>query len=216
MTPLSDSQVVFIVDDDVSVQRGLSRLIRSAGIETQTFSSAEEFLAAGLAARPGCLIIDLRMPGMNGLELQRSLAAQGHAIPVIFVSGESSIPDTVEAIKGGAVDFIAKPFADSQLLAAIFQALYKDANSRSARSEEELLRQRYELLTPREKEVCCLVAEGLLNKQVGFKMGVSEKTVKIHRARVMDKLNVRSLPELVRLVDRIVTKPELKQSSSNG
>lgn len=202
-------QKVIIVDDDISVQRGLSRLVRSAGLLTLTFSSAAEFLASGLAGEPGCLIIDLRMPGMNGLELQRAIAKDGYMMPVIFISGDGSISDSVEAIKAGAVDFLPKPFHDSQLLAAIFQALYKDGEIRSLRSKTDLLRERFELLTPREREVCQLVAAGLLNKQVGFQLGMSEKTVKIHRARVMDKLNVRSVPELVRFVDSLIPKSHI-------
>lgn len=201
-----DNAIVVVVDDDVSVQRGLSRLIRSAGLATETFSSAAEFLASGLVAQPGCLIIDLRMPGMNGLELQRALVREGHAMPVIFISGDGSIPDTVEAIKAGAVDFLPKPFHDSQLLAAIFQALHKDAEIRGRRSEADALRERFGLLTPRETEVCQLVAAGLLNKQIGFELNMSEKTVKIHRARVMDKLSVRSVADLVRFVDRLIPK----------
>jgi FixJ family two-component response regulator len=200
---------VIIVDDDLSVQRGLSRLIRSAGLATETFSSAAEFLASGLAGEPGCLIIDLRMPGMNGLELQRAIVSDGYAMPVIFISGERSVPEIVEAIKAGAVDFLPKPFHDSQLLAAILEALHKDAQIRALRLQSESLRQRYGLLTPREREVCQLVATGLLNKQIGFTLGVSEKTVKIHRARVMEKLNVRSIAELVRFVDLVVPRSNI-------
>jgi FixJ family two-component response regulator len=202
-------QRIIVVDDDPSVLRGLSRLVRSAGLATETFASAEEFLASGLAGEPGCLIIDLRMPGMNGLDLQRTIAKDGHTMPVIFISGDGSIPDTVEAIKAGAVDFLQKPFHDSQLLAAIFQALHKDEENWKKRSENDLLRERFGLLTPRESEVCQLVAAGLLNKQIGFQLGVSEKTVKIHRARVMDKLNVRSVPELVRFVDSVIPKSHI-------
>jgi FixJ family two-component response regulator len=204
MTSLT--QRAIILEGDVAAGRGLDRLIRSVGIATDTFTSAADFLASGRAADPGCLVIDLPLPGVDGLELQREIAQAGHTMPVIFISGNANVPEIVEALKMGAVDFIPKPFHKAQLLAAVFQALHKDRQIRSRRLELRCRLDRFHLLTPREREVCQCVAAGLLNKQIGFQLGVSEKTVKIHRGRVMEKLGVRSVPELVRFFDSVVPK----------
>jgi len=197
------SPTVFVVDDDASVLRGLSRLIRSAGFAVEIFAKADEFLKHPPNGGPGCVLIDLRMPGMNGLELQHAIAAAGHLIPVIFISGDGDIPATVQAMKAGAVDFLTKPFDEEQLLDAIRRALAHDAEGRAQRRQLEQWQARYNELTPREREVCHLVARGLLNKQIAFELGATEKTIKVHRARVMDKLEVQSVADLVRIVDRL-------------
>jgi len=197
------SPTVFVVDDDASVLRGLSRLIRSAGFAVEIFAKADEFLKHPPNGGPGCVLIDLRMPGMNGLELQHAIAAAGHPIPVIFISGDGDIPATVQAMKAGAVDFLTKPFDEEQLLDAIRRALAHDAEGRAQRRQLEQWQARYNELTPREREVCHLVARGLLNKQIAFELGATEKTIKVHRARVMDKLEVQSVADLVRIVDRL-------------
>jgi len=197
------SPTVFVVDDDASVLRGLSRLIRSAGFAVEIFAKADEFLKHPPNGGPGCVLIDLRMPGMNGLELQHAIAAAGHPIPVIFISGDGDIPATVQAMKAGAVDFLTKPFDEEQLLDAIRRALAHDAEGRAQRRQLEQWQARYNELTPREREVCHLVARGLLNKQIAFELGATEKTIKVHRARVMDKLEVQSVADLVRIVDKL-------------
>lgn len=194
---------VFVVDDDPSIRRGLGRLVRSAGLAVETFAAASEFLQRPPHAAPGCVLIDLRMPDMNGLELQHTIAAAGHDMPVIFISGNGDIPTTVKAMKAGAFDFLTKPFDEERLLDAIRRALERDGQLRAQREERRKWQTRYNELTPREREVCDLVAGGMLNKQIAFKLGTTEKTIKVHRSRVMEKLVVRSVAELVRLVDRL-------------
>jgi FixJ family two-component response regulator len=194
---------IFLVDDDDSVLRGLGRLLRIAGYATQPFASPAEFLARLPRDTPGCAVLDLRMPGLNGLELQHAMASNGCHLPVIFISGHGDIPASVKAVKAGAVDFLQKPFDEQQLLDAIFQALAKDAAARAARAETNALQALHAVLTPREREVCAFVAQGLLNKQIAQRLGTSEKTIKVHRGRVIQKLGVGSVAELVRLVDRL-------------
>ena len=194
---------IFLVDDDDSVLRGLGRLLRAAGYATKPFALPSEFLAQLPGDTPGCAVLDLRMPGLNGLELQQAMESNGCHLPVIFISGHGDVPASVRAMKAGAVDFLLKPFDEQQLLGAISQALLKDAAARDSRAETAALQARHAVLTPREREVCELVAQGLTNKEVAQQLGTTEKTIKVHRARVIQKLGVDSVAELVRFVDRL-------------
>lgn len=197
-----DQPLIFLVDDDAGVRKALVRLLRTAGHVVEAFASAREFLARERYDGPGCLVLDLRMPEMSGLELQDALERAGHAIPVIFISGHGDIPAGVKAMKAGAIDFLTKPVQDRDLLQAIEQALARDATARAARAERDAARARMARLTPRERQVCALVATGMLNKQIAAELGTGEKNIKWHRAHVMEKLGVSSVAELVRLVDR--------------
>lgn len=195
--------VVFVVDDDASMRRSLDRLLRSLGYGVETFASARAFLDRPPMQGIACLVLDLRMPEVDGLDLQARLAARGDDLPVIFVTGHGDVPSSVRAMKAGAFDFLTKPFDESVLRAAIERALDWHAEVRASRASLDALRARFVTLTPREREVCEQVADGWLNKQVADRLGTSEKTVKVHRARVMEKLGVRSVAELVRIVDRM-------------
>jgi FixJ family two-component response regulator len=194
---------IFLVDDDASVLRGLRRLLRAAGYDTRPFASPSEFLAQLPEDTPGCAVLDLRMPGLNGLELQQAMESKNCHLPVIFISGHGDVPASVRAMKAGAVDFLLKPFDEQQLLEAISQALRKDAAARASRTEADALRTRHSVLTPREREVCERVAQGWTNKEIARQLGTTEKTIKVHRARLIQKLGVDSVAELVRLVDRL-------------
>jgi FixJ family two-component response regulator len=194
--------VVFVVDDDPSVRKSLARLLGSAGYRTESFASAQEFLARGTDSGPACLVLDLQLPGPSGLDLQESLASSGAPLPIVFITGHGDIPASVKAMKGGAVDFLPKPFQAEALLGAVSKALERDAAARRERAESSALASRIRALTPRERQVFALVATGKLNKQIAAELGTSEKTVKVHRGRVMQKLSVSSLAELVRLADR--------------
>jgi FixJ family two-component response regulator len=194
---------VFVVDDDASMRRGLERLLRSFGYAVEGYASATAFLARPPATDIACLVLDLRMPGMDGLDLQGRLAARGDDLPVVFVSGHGDVQSSVRAMKAGALDFLTKPFDESVLRAAIERALDWNAERRASRAGLAALRARFETLTPREREVSREVAEGRLNKQIAERLGTSEKTIKVHRARVMEKLGARSVVELVRIVDRL-------------
>jgi RNA polymerase sigma factor (sigma-70 family) len=194
--------LIFLVDDDASVRKALVRLLRSAGHSVEAFASAREFLARAPHDGPGCLVLDLRMPEMTGLELQETLERGGHTLPIVFVSGHGDIPASVKAMKAGAIDFLTKPVDDRQLLAAVEQALARDAAARVDRADREAARTALDRLTPRERQVCMLVTTGMLNKQIAGELSISEKTVKVHRARVMEKVGVGSVAELVRVVDR--------------
>jgi len=196
--------VVFLVDDDSSVRRALTRLIKSAGYVVQAFASARDFLACRRATdeRLACLVLDVRMPGLSGLDLQQELQAMNTLLPIIFITGHGDIPMGVKAMKDGAVDFLPKPIKDTVLLKAIEQALARAASEKGERQELENLQRRLNSLTPREREVMSLVVRGLLNKQIAFELGTVEKTVKVHRARVMEKMKVQSLAELVRIAER--------------
>ena len=193
---------VFVVDDDPAVLKSLSRLLRSAGLAVATFSSSRDFLDRHDPNTPGCLVLDVAMPGLNGLELQQALMARGHELAIIFLTGHGDIPMTVKAMKRGAVDFLTKPVDDDDLLKAIGDALEKDRIWRQARAEVAEIQQRLQTLTPREREVLQHVISGHLNKQTAADLGTAEKTIKVHRARVMEKMKVSSVAELVRLVER--------------
>ena len=196
---------VFLVDDDTSVRKALTRLISSAGYQVQAFASAREFLDHWRAGeqRPGCLVLDIRMPGLSGLDLQHELQSSNTLLPIIFITGHGDIPMSVKAMKQGAVDFLPKPVIDKLLLDAIEQALERGAQERAAQDEIDDIQRRLDTLTPRELEVMRLVITGMLNKQIAYQLGTVEKTVKVHRARVMEKMEVQSLAELVRLAERI-------------
>jgi FixJ family two-component response regulator len=207
----SASSMVFVVDDDQSVREALSSLIRSIGLDVETYASAHEYLRRQPQQSPACLVLDVRMPGLSGLDLQRELANQGREIPIIFVTAHGDIPMTVKAMKAGAAEFLSKPFRDQDLLDAICQALARDRASMSARADLAEIRWRYATLTQREKEVAMLVVRGLPNKQVAAKLNVSEITVKVHRRHIMVKMEAKSLPELVRITEalRLNSSPEI-------
>ena len=194
---------VFVVDDDASVRTALARLIASAGHAVRTFASAEEFLANWSELGPGCIVLDLRLPALDGLELHRRLRQSKATNPVIFLTGFGDIPTSVRAIKSGAVDFLPKPVSDETLLRAIESALAQEARMRAERVETEEVSRRLESLTPREGQVLRLVLAGRLNKQIARELGISEKTVKVHRGRVMAKMGVRRVALLVQYVDRL-------------
>lgn len=193
---------VFVVDDDEAVRDSLSMLVRSVGLEAETFASAAEFLDAFDAERRGCLVLDVRMPGMGGLDLQERLVEMNAALPIIFITGHGEIPLAVRAIQAGAVDFLQKPFSDQELLDRIHQALEDDLENRRQRAGQDEIRARLGTLTPREREVLDLVVEGEANKVIANRLGVSQRTVEVHRARVMEKMQADSLAHLVRLVLR--------------
>lgn len=198
-----EEATVFIVDDDASVCKALKRLIQSMGFKVVVFDSAKNFLEQGSHERPACLVLDVRMPGMSGIELQEQLRNAGVSIPIIFITGHANVSMTVEAMKAGALDFIEKPFDDQKLINAINQAIKKDKRLVSEFAVQKKLQQRVNSLTPREHEVFVLVVDGMLNKQIAFNLGMSEKTVKVHRARVMQKMKARSLADLVRMSEKL-------------
>jgi FixJ family two-component response regulator len=207
---------VFLVDDEASVRRALARLIKSAGYQVQTFASAREFLdASPCAAGPACLVLDVRMPGLSGMDLQRQLETTNLILPVIFVTGYGDIPTTVKAMKAGAVDFLPKPVRDTDLLRAVEQALARARREGAERKELEDIRRRIDTLTAREREVMHLVVKGWLNKQIAFELGTVEKTIKVHRARVMEKMQVQSLAELVRVAEKISPPPKSERTATN-
>jgi FixJ family two-component response regulator len=195
--------IVFVVDDDPSVRRAIRRLIGSVGLQVELFGSAQEFLRSTRPDGPSCLVLDIRLPGISGLDFQRGLAEANIHIPIIFITAHGDIPMTVRAMKAGAVEFLTKPFRDQDLLDAIQVALEQDRAKRQQEEEMATLRQRWESLTPREREVLPLVVSGLLNKQIAGEIGTSETTVKVHRGQLMRKMGADSLAELVRLAERI-------------
>lgn len=198
-----ETATVFLVDDDLSILRALTRLLRVGGHQVSAFRSPRDFLAQHDAAVPGCVVLDLAMPGLNGLELQAALAAAGSQRPIVFISGHGDVPSSVRAMKAGAVDFLTKPVSQENLLAAIQRAIECDRVMRQARAELQAIDERLNRLTPREREVFQHVVAGQLNKQIAVDLGTVEKTVKVHRSRVMEKMGVRSLADLVRIAERI-------------
>ena len=200
MTP--DSPIVFVVDDDHRVREALCRLLSAAGLAVAAFGSAVEFLESEKPDAPSCLILDLRMPGIGGLELQEQLAA-GDAPPIVFVTGHGDIPSTVRAMKAGAVEFLSKPVGEEELLRAIDSAIARDREARRKRSELAVLQNHYAALTPREREVLPFVVAGFANKQAAADLGIAENTVAVHRGQIMRKMGARSLAELVRMADKL-------------
>ena len=202
------NQTVYIVDDDPSVRKGLGRLLKSAGYEVEIFGSAREFLNVDpICERPSCLVLDMKMPELSGFDLQQELKQKNYALPIVFITGHGDIPMSVKAMKTGAVDFLTKPFDEDDLLNAVQEALKKDIKTREAIDERQSILHKIESLTPREYEILTYVITGMLNKQIAYDLDISEKTVKVHRGRVMEKVGVDSVAQLVRLADKVGIQP---------
>jgi FixJ family two-component response regulator len=199
----AEVSTVFIIDDDRIVRQSIQDLVESVGLRAESFGTGQEFLKRKRADGPCCLVLDIRLPHVSGLDFQRQLADAGVQIPIIFITGHGDIPMTVKAMKSGAVEFLTKPFRDQDLLDAIQQALQRDRTTREQQSEVDNLRKRYGTLTPRERDVMALVVSGMLNKQIASELTASEVTVKIHRGRVMEKMQAGSVAELVRMADKL-------------
>ena len=207
MTDSADAAgIVFVIDDDASLRRALERQLRTAGFRVETFGSAEEYLDRSPPDGIACIVSDVRMPGMNGLDLQDTLARADRALPIVFITGQGDIPTSVRAMKAGAIDFLPKPFGEREIVKAVGEALARSGAELRTRRGDAALRSRYETLTPREREVFALVTAGLLNKVIGARLGVAEKTIKIHRGRVMEKMGASSLAELVRMAERLAAR----------
>jgi len=202
---LETLDVVFIVDDDASVREALQRLVRSAGLRAEAFASAEEFLQRPHGDRPSCLVLDVRLPDLSGLDLQQRMADTNNQMPIVFITGHGDIPTTVRAMKAGAVEFLTKPLAEGDVLQSIRNAIARDRIARDQRAATADLHSRYATLTPREKEVMKWVVSGLLNKQIAGELGISEETVKVHRGQVMRKMAADSVAALVRMSERLDT-----------
>lgn len=200
--------VVLIVDDDPSFRTFLTRLVDTVGLKSIPFASAEEFLKARMPDGPACLVLDVQMPGLSGLDLQRELGRGRHPLPIVFITGHGDIPMTVEAMKAGAVGFLAKPFRNQDLIDAVKEGIARDREMRKHREELADLRRRYESLTAREREVFALVTSGSLNKQIAHQLGTSERTIKAHRAQVVEKMQADSVADLVRMADRLGVVPQ--------
>jgi RNA polymerase sigma factor (sigma-70 family) len=199
--------LVFVVDDDPSVRSAIKRLIVCVGLQVELFGSPQEFLASKIPNVPSCLVLDVRLPGISGLALQRQLVEANVQIPIIFITAHGDVPMTVRAMKAGAVEFLPKPFHDQDLLDAIQLALEKDRSRRQQEAELTALRERFESLSPREREVVAMVVSGMLNKQIAVQIGTAENTVKIHRSRAMEKMQANSLANLVRMIQRLQVSP---------
>jgi len=203
--------IVFIIDDDISVREGISDLLRSVGLGVQTFASTQEFVNSKRPDAPGCIILDVRLPGRSGLELQQSLGQLGIRLPVIFISAHGDIPISVRAMKSGAMEFLTKPIHEQELLDAVQAGIERDRANRQDNALATELRARFDSLTSREREIMSLVVSGNLNKQIGFQTGLSEMTVKVHRSHVMQKMQAKSLVDLVRMADKLgVSAPKAK------
>jgi FixJ family two-component response regulator len=199
----AEKPIVCLVDDDAAVRKSVSRLLRAEDFEVRGYPGAREFLAAGLPDGDSCLVLDLFMPDIDGLKLQEMLQTEGKRISIVFISGHGDVPSSVRAMKGGAVDFLPKPFSRKELLEAIDRAIDQDRHDRRVEKEASALRERYDQLTPREREVFTLVVAGMLNKQTASRLGIAEKTIKVHRAQVMKKMGADSLADLVRMASRL-------------
>jgi FixJ family two-component response regulator len=197
------TQVIFVIDDDASMRNAISRLFNAVGLTVRMFASAHEFLDSKLPDIPGCIVLDVRLPGLSGLDLQREMVARGIHIPIVFITGHGDIPMSVQAMKAGAVEFLTKPFRDQDLLDAVSAGIHRDRKARKQRAELAELRDNLAYLTQREREVMSLVVAGLLNKQIALRLGTSEKTIKIHRSHVMRKMHADSLAKLVKMAQKL-------------
>ena len=202
------ASIVFVVDDDPSVRRAIKVLLESIGLAVELFGSAKEFLLGRPADRPSCLVLDIRLPGVSGLDFQRQLAEAKITIPIIFISAHGDVPMTVRAMKAGAIEFLTKPFRDQDLLDAVQVALERDRARRQREAEIATLRERFESLSPREREVVTMVVSGMLNKQTAAEIGTTENTVKVHRSRAMEKMQAQSLADLVKMIERLKIPPQ--------
>ncbi len=209
----TDQAVVYVVDDEPSIRDSTKELAESVGLRVQTFATAQEFLGSQRPDAPGCLVLDVRLPGLSGLEVQRELGKTNNPLPIIFITGHGDIPMTVRAMKAGAIEFLTKPYRHQDLLDAIANAIERDRLNRQQRSELAELCRRYESLTPREREVMSFLVKGLLNKQVGAELGMTLPTVKFHRAHVMQKMKAGSIAELVRIAERLAPPTDERRST---